>query len=154
VFPEVKQILHFEAEPLERPGTESLDNTAAHREPPFARNGKEQPSNESTQLAQRSVTTDQQDSRLTAQLENWKRQVSELEQTVEARQHEIAGLREQIDNWQTHWRAVENSAGWRLLSAWRRARDGLAAEGTRRRRLYDSTIGPFLPVPPVEHSLN
>ena len=147
VFPEVKQILHFEEEPLERPGTESLDNTAAHREPPFARNGKEQPSNESTQLAQHSVTTDQQNSRLVAQLENWKRQVSELEQTVEARKNEIAGLHEQIENWQTHWRAVENSAGWRLLSSWRRARDGLAAEGTRRRRLYDSTIGLFRPVP-------
>src|SRR5215510_118670 len=70
-----------------------------------------------------------------------------LERDLEAQKREIARLREQLQGWQTHWRSVENSAGWRLLSAWRRARDRLAPQGTRRRRFYDSVVGYLRPVP-------
>jgi FkbM family methyltransferase len=70
-----------------------------------------------------------------------------LERDMEAQKQEIARLRQQLNGWQIHWRAVENSAGWRLLSAWRRGRDRLVPEGTRRRRLYEAVIGSLRPLP-------
>lgn len=41
------------------------------------------------------------------------------------------------------WREVQHSAGWRMLNAWRTARNGILPVGTRRRRLYDSVLGPL-----------
>jgi FkbM family methyltransferase len=84
--------------------------------------------------------------KLRVELENAPRGVIAMEQ-VEAQKQEITQLRQQLEGWQKHWQSVENSAGWRLLSAWRRVRDRLAPEGTRRRRLYDSAIGSLRPVP-------
>jgi FkbM family methyltransferase len=55
-------------------------------------------------------------------------------------------LAQQLQGWEKHWQSVENSAGWRLLTAWRRVRDRLGPAGTRRRRLYDSVISRFRPV--------
>jgi septal ring factor EnvC (AmiA/AmiB activator) len=72
-------------------------------------------------------------------------QMSALQQTVEAQKHEMTGLRQQLEGWQKHWQSVENSAGWRLLSAWRSTRDLLAPEKTWRRRLYDSVISRLRP---------
>jgi Methyltransferase FkbM domain len=69
-----------------------------------------------------------------------------LERDMEPQKYEIARLRQQLEGWQKHWQSVENSAGWRLLSAWRRIRDRLTPEGTRRRQLYDSVIGRLRPV--------
>ena len=79
------------------------------------------------------------------ELKDRERQVSAVQQTVEAQKHEITGLRQQLEGWQKHWHSVENSAGWRLLSAWRSIRDLLAPEKTWRRRLYDSVISRLRP---------
>jgi hypothetical protein len=62
--------------------------------------------------------------------------------TLEEQRNEIARLRQEVAGWQGFWRAVEDTAGWRLLCAWRRIRDRLAPEGTWRRRLYDLLVGP------------
>jgi FkbM family methyltransferase len=84
---------------------------------------------------------------LRQQLDDRERQVSAVQRTVEAQKHELAGLCQQLEGWQKHWRSVENSAGWRLLSVWRHIRDLLAPERTRRRRLYESVIGLLRPAP-------
>lgn len=41
------------------------------------------------------------------------------------------------------WRDVEQSAGWKVLNAWRKVRDRALAENTWRRKLYDSVLGPL-----------
>ncbi len=53
--------------------------------------------------------------------------------SLTTQEEEAARLRQSLH-------AVENSAGWRLLSAWRQMRDRLAPEGTRRRQLYDRIL--------------
>ncbi|HET9607692.1 MAG TPA: FkbM family methyltransferase [Nitrospira sp.] len=80
-----------------------------------------------------------------AELKDRERQVSAVQQTVEAQKHEITRLRQQLEGWEKHWQSVENSAGWRLLSAWRSMRDLIAPEKTWRRRLYDSVISRLRP---------
>ena len=65
-------------------------------------------------------------SELAVELKDRERQVSAVQQTVEAQKHEITRLRQQLEGWEKHWQSVENSAGWRLLSAWRSIRDLLA----------------------------
>jgi DNA repair exonuclease SbcCD ATPase subunit len=79
------------------------------------------------------------------ELKDRERQVSAVQQTVEAQKREITRLRQQLEGWEKHWQSVENSAGWRLLSAWRSMRDLLAPEKTWRRRLYDSVISRLRP---------
>jgi hypothetical protein len=56
---------------------------------------------------------------------------------------EIVRLRQQLEGWQQYWRSLEKTAGWRLLSAWRHARDRLAPERTVRRRCYDFVMQPL-----------
>lgn len=75
-----------------------------------------------------------------------KKQVEDLARDASTSENEIARLRQQLQGWEKHWQSVEDSAGWRLLTAWRRVRDWLAPEETRRRRLYDSVIGGLRPV--------
>jgi FkbM family methyltransferase len=52
---------------------------------------------------------------------------------------EIAALKEEVET----WREIQKSAGWRLLNKWRRMRDRLAPESSRRRALYDSILRAF-----------
>jgi|SRR5579859_3668753 len=40
-----------------------------------------------------------------------------------------------------HVTAIENSAGWRLLTRWHRVRNRIVPDGTRRRRFYDALRG-------------
>jgi len=84
-------------------------------------------------------------SELVAQLKDCERQVNVVQETIEAQKREITGLRQQLHGWEKHWHSVEDSAGWRLLSAWRSIRDLIAPEKTWRRRLYDSVISRFRP---------
>jgi FkbM family methyltransferase len=65
---------------------------------------------------------------------------SEVAVDMESQRLQIARLQQQVEQWQTFWRAVEGSMGWRLLGAWRGLRDRLAPEVSRRRRLYDSFV--------------
>jgi hypothetical protein len=60
-----------------------------------------------------------------------------LRQTVQQQQREMARLKLEVERWDNFWRSVETSAGWRLLSAWRNARDRLAPQATCRRRIYE-----------------
>ena len=55
-------------------------------------------------------------------------------QRLESLQQELAATR-------AHQAAIENSTGWRLLTRWRRLRDRIAPDGTRRRRFYDALRG-------------
>lgn len=41
------------------------------------------------------------------------------------------------------WREVEQSAGWKVLNAWRSVRDRTLPEGSWRRKLYDSLLRPI-----------
>jgi FkbM family methyltransferase len=84
-------------------------------------------------------------SELVVQLKDCERQANVIQESIEAQKHEITGLRQQLEGWQKHWHSVEDSAGWRLLSAWRSIRDLIAPEKTWRRRLYDSVISRFRP---------
>ncbi len=58
-------------------------------------------------------------------------------------EEELARLRSQKRELEAVWEAVQNSAGWRLLNAWRRARNRIVPDGTRRRKLYDSVMRNF-----------
>jgi len=55
-------------------------------------------------------------------------------QRLESLQQELAAIT-------AHQTAIENSTGWRLLTSWRRLRDRIAPDGTRRRHLYDTLRG-------------
>lgn len=63
--------------------------------------------------------------------------------SLEELQGELAANRRERERLEARLQAVENSAGWRLLHRWRRWRDRLAPEGTRRRWLYDSVVKPL-----------
>jgi hypothetical protein len=56
---------------------------------------------------------------------------------LRAHEEELAWMREEKQELEALWKAVENSAGWRLLNRWRSLRDRWAPVGTLRRRLYD-----------------
>ncbi len=85
---------------------------------------------------------------LQQQLESQQNESAVLRQTLESREKEIdwvlecintteqevKSLREEKAEWETCWKAVENSAGWRMLNAWRRVRDLLAPTSTQRRK--------------------
>lgn len=53
---------------------------------------------------------------------------------------QLARVSEEKVQLEAAWRAVENSAGWRILNGWRKLRDRLAPPSTRRRQLYDSLL--------------
>jgi FkbM family methyltransferase len=65
---------------------------------------------------------------------------SEGEGSRENEQLQIVRLQQQLEEWRTFWRSVENSMGWRFLGACRRLRDVLAPRVTRRRQLYESLV--------------
>ena len=81
------------------------------------------------------------------ELNQLRQELDQKNSELDMQKHEIAGLNQQLEGWQQHWQSIENSAGWRLLSAWRSGRDRLTPEGSRRRRLYESVIGRFRPSP-------
>lgn len=77
-------------------------------------------------------------------------QVAEREAEITVLKESMEGLRQQCASWAgerqelTAFRqAVEASAGWRLLNSWRRLRDRVAPEASRRRRLYESWVRYF-----------
>ncbi len=72
-------------------------------------------------------------SRLQSQLNAFDAETSSLQGTY-------ASLRQENRELRASLQAIENSAGWQWLTRWRRWRDHLAPEGTRRRRLYDGLL--------------
>ena len=64
-----------------------------------------------------------------------------LMQNIRSLEDEVRQLRAEKKRWEAQWQSVENSAGWRLLGSWRRTRDRLAPQGTRRRGLYNWLMG-------------
>jgi glycosyltransferase involved in cell wall biosynthesis len=62
-------------------------------------------------------------------------------QTLSGYERHLALEKEETRRLEEILRAIESSAGWRALNRWRRLRDGLAPEGTARRRWYQSIVG-------------
>lgn len=60
-----------------------------------------------------------------------------------AQVEEARRLRQEKQQLENLWRAVEGSAGWGLLNAWRRLRNRLAPEGSLRRQMYDAILDRF-----------
>lgn len=55
------------------------------------------------------------------------------------------------EGFETLWREVENSAGWRMLNAWRALRDRALPLDSRRRKLYDLLLSPLRDRSPGMH---
>ena len=63
--------------------------------------------------------------------------------TVNTYGRELADMPAEKQRLEVFWRDVQDSAGWRLLNRWRTLRSDILPVGTRRRKLYDSVLGPF-----------
>ena len=76
-----------------------------------------------------------------AQIEDLQDRVITLQQSVELYRQDSARLGQEKRDLEAVLRAVQESAGWRLLNRWRNVRNGLAPQDSFRRRLYDSVLG-------------
>lgn len=63
-----------------------------------------------------------------------------LLESLKAHEQESAGLAAARRDLETVLRQVQSSASWRMLNQWRKFRNRLAPEHSRRRRLYDSVL--------------
>lgn len=78
---------------------------------------------------------------LQAQIEELQDQAITLQQAIESSRQDAARLGQEKRDLEAVWRAVQDSAGWRLLDKWRNVRNGLAPQDSFRRGLYDSVLG-------------
>jgi hypothetical protein len=90
------------------------------------------------------IETDQAESQF-AQLKRVARQLSDqdldrLVTAVKRYGRELAGMPQEKRRVEVLWRDVQDSAGWRMLNAWRTLRDRALPVGTRRRKFYDSAL--------------
>ncbi len=118
-----------------------LDESANQREHSTPQSRIEQLSSGSRSLSSYVELRSRNDSGRITQPEQ--RDTSASKQIIEEQQSEIARLRTELEEWEALWASVENSAGWRVLTGWRRVRDILAPEGSRRRWVYNSVISGF-----------
>jgi FkbM family methyltransferase len=80
---------------------------------------------------------------LRAQNQRLQETMESLLETTTRQKEELSSLRAQNQMLQDAWSSVEKSAGWRFLNAWRRVRNRLAPEESRRRKLYDAGLDLF-----------
>ena len=106
---------------------------------PFA-TSRVQPLTTSLQLKATILASDVANAGRQDQLEKLAGGMAALRQELAAKQVEIDALRAQKGELESTVGAIEDSAGWQWLNRWRRLRNRLAPEGTRRRRLYDSVV--------------
>lgn len=78
-----------------------------------------------------------------AELEELRRLTEKLEAELARSIQVLSGYEHQLASAKSALEAIQNSAGWRMLSRWRRLRDVLAPEGTARRRWYDFVLSGF-----------
>jgi predicted O-methyltransferase YrrM len=69
-----------------------------------------------------------------------KNEIERLAHLLDVSEQERRNLVEEKSRLEVAWRSVENSAGWRVLNSWRRAREKLVPLGSRRRKLYDGLL--------------
>lgn len=77
---------------------------------------------------------------LQQQVEKLQADADWLLDSIKTHEEESARLAAEKRELETILGQVQNSAGWRALSKWRRVRSLLAPENTSRRRLYDSVL--------------
>ncbi len=103
--------------------------------------------------------TEQQawENQLHTERQAWGEQVAQLQESLAKAEEDIAWLWDAVHKSEEEARqlrhakaeleaalnAIEKSAGWRLLNAWRWFRDRLAPEGTWRRKMYEAGLGLF-----------
>ena len=68
-------------------------------------------------------------------------EMTEVCQQIVELERQCASLKCEKSEREALLRAIQGSAGWRLLNAWRRFRDRVAPPTTSRRKVYDLTIG-------------
>jgi organic radical activating enzyme/precorrin-6B methylase 2 len=70
-------------------------------------------------------------------------EIERLTRLLDASESERQKLAEEKERLEVVWQSVNASASWRLLNAWRRARERLAPQGSLPRRLYDDLLRPL-----------
>jgi hypothetical protein len=68
-------------------------------------------------------------------------EADELRKQVAALEEQCASLNQEKSEREMMLQAIQQSAGWRLLNAWRRVRERIAPPATLRRKVYDSVTG-------------
>ena len=68
-------------------------------------------------------------------------EMTQVRQQIVELERQCASLKCEKSEREAILRAIQGSAGWRLLNAWRRFRDRVAPPTSLRRKVYDSTIG-------------